>query len=70
MNEEVMQCWKYGETSSPVRWGGTGVAGVFPDIMRDRVRYGRQSWFGQKNIKNLGFLLFVSYDLMSCEVFT
>ena len=33
-------------------------------------RFGHPSCFGQKNIQNLGFLLFVSYDLMSCEVFT
>ena len=34
-----------------------------PEIMCDRVTYGHPGRFGQKNMKNLGFLLFVSYDL-------
>ena len=48
---------------------GTGGRGV-PRYNVRRFRYGRPSWFGQKNIQNLGFLLFVSYDLMNCDVFT
>ena len=42
-----------------------GVVAVFPDLMWDRAQYGCPSWFGQKNIQNLGFLLFVQFRFKS-----
>ena len=64
--------WDVGERAKQFRqtvWGG--VAEMFPDIIWDRLQTvwtPKLVW--EKNIQNLGFLLFPSYDLMSCEVFT